>query len=698
MIAPRLYFSLTLLACLLVSALLVSVSSSQRVPDAEFRTSDQQVEVLIDSQWLPLAAVEVDGQRFEVDARLLIEEPDTLPTYADYNQFMQLQKALADAREWRWLGESGQVLPISSRERAVSELSVAFWAQLIGGNLSVLVAISMLAFRRSDFAVRQYAIMGLGIGLASWASASYTTRHVLYAGDWFLWFSRINHLGAVLFGAGLVALFWSYPRRLLPIRILRLFSLSWLLPLAMDFLQLAETPVYTFHMWPAIFTLVALLGAAIQWPATRNDSVDRATLKWLLLSIIGTALIFVGFNTIPLLLTATTLGPQAVTILGFTLGFLMMALGLRRYRLFNLDRWWYQYWLWFLAGVLLVAVDFALISLFSLDRIPALSVSIALVGWLYFPLRDLIWRRLRPRAKDTLNAMLPDVVTELFSASSVEDLHHRWGATLKQSFHPLTLEESSSEKNDGAVRIVDNGLVLQVPSPFDQRGFHLSYCEQGARLFNAQDKALATMLYGLVERAGQAMQAKEEGVMNERERIKRDLHDDLGARLLSLSHAASTDAAQSEARRAVRDLRDILTALEQSPCAAQEALAIWEAEVRERCINNGFDLEWLTPDTVPDGELNARQRHNIGRILRELVSNALRHSGGDEVRVMWGCSEGFLTLEVSDNGSGQCQADTGGRGSLIVTSRAQELGGTAEWSTLEGGCCATLRIPMTRVC
>lgn len=135
----------------------------------------------------------------------------------------------------------------------------------------------------------------------------------------------------------------------------------------------------------------------------------------------------------------------------------------------------------------------------------------------------------------------------------------------------------------------------------------------------------------------------------------------------------------------------------QSPCAAQEALDIWEAEVRERCINNGFELEWAVPDPLPEGEFSARQRHNLGRILRELASNALRHSGGDSVRVAWGCDGGDLTLEVSDNGCVDSQEGGAGRGTRIVSSRAQELGGAAEWLK-QGGCAVRIRVPMSSTC
>jgi hypothetical protein len=79
---------------------------------------------------------------------------------------------------------------------------------------------------------------------------------------------------------------------------------------------------------------------------------------------------------------------------------LLIYLGLAwgcRYRLFNLDRWWFEALIWGLGGALVLLFDIALLWLNASAGV-ALGTAVALAGWLYFPLRQWLWRRLSPAA------------------------------------------------------------------------------------------------------------------------------------------------------------------------------------------------------------------------------------------------------------------------------------------------------------
>ncbi|MET8824835.1 ATP-binding protein [Streptomyces sp. NPDC004610] len=79
-----------------------------------------------------------------------------------------------------------------------------------------------------------------------------------------------------------------------------------------------------------------------------------------------------------------------------------------------------------------------------------------------------------------------------------------------------------------------------------------------------------------------------------------------------------------------------------------------------------------------------------GLVVSELLTNALRHSGTQEIRLVLGIRDGFLCVVVIDGMSGAAKPRTSvdedaecGRGLLIVDATAQEHGGT--WGTTHDG-------------
>ncbi|MFJ4683876.1 ATP-binding protein [Streptomyces sp. NPDC091377] len=94
----------------------------------------------------------------------------------------------------------------------------------------------------------------------------------------------------------------------------------------------------------------------------------------------------------------------------------------------------------------------------------------------------------------------------------------------------------------------------------------------------------------------------------------------------------------------------------------------------------------------------ARLRHaglgelidSVGLVVSEMVTNALRHSGTCEIRLVLDVQDGFLTVVVIDGMPGKATPITpaavtseSGRGLLIVQSVAEDHGGT--WGVSESG-------------
>lgn len=184
---------------------------------------------------------------------------------------------------------------------------------------------------------------------------------------------------------------------------------------------------------------------------------------------------------------------------------------------------------------------------------------------------------------------------------------------------------------------------------------------------------------------------------SERERIYRDLHDDVGARLLSLVYAARDEVQRALARDTLRELREIVAHAAIEPSGLGDLAEAIADEMRERAAAAGFDAD-VEIDVAADRRLQAVSVWHLSRIAREAVSNALRHSGGSRLHLRIAEENGALLLEVEDDGAGFADAPAAGRGIGNIRTRAAELGGAVEFADAGGrGCRMRLRVPVARL-
>ncbi|MEY3473961.1 MAG: hypothetical protein RL087_419, partial [Pseudomonadota bacterium] len=103
----------------------------------------------------------------------------------------------------------------------------------------------------------------------------------------------------------------------------------------------------------------------------------------------------------------------------------------------------------------------------------------------------------------------------------------------------------------------------------------------------------------------------------ERKRIAGDLHDDLGAKLLTIVHTSESDRISALAREALEEMRLSVRGLTGKPVQLVDALADWRAEVISRLGQAGIEAEWTMPTEDPPQTLPARAFVQTTRILRE---------------------------------------------------------------------------------
>jgi two-component system, NarL family, sensor histidine kinase UhpB len=171
----------------------------------------------------------------------------------------------------------------------------------------------------------------------------------------------------------------------------------------------------------------------------------------------------------------------------------------------------------------------------------------------------------------------------------------------------------------------------------------------------------------------------EQVTAQERKRIAADLHDDLGAKLLTIVHTSESDQISTLAREALEEMRLSVRGLSGKPMRLADAVADWRAETVARLSQANIEIDWRGLAEETDQRLAARSFVQTTRILREAISNIIKHSGASQCKVRCGIREKEFGLVVQDNGNGISMELDGqldrGHGMASMKNRAKQMQG-----------------------
>jgi signal transduction histidine kinase len=165
----------------------------------------------------------------------------------------------------------------------------------------------------------------------------------------------------------------------------------------------------------------------------------------------------------------------------------------------------------------------------------------------------------------------------------------------------------------------------------------------------------------------------------ERKRIAADLHDDLGAKLLTIVHTSESERISTLAREALEEMRLSVRGLTGKPVRLADALADWRAETVLRLGQANIECDWKGPAEEIEHLLPARAYVQTTRILREAVSNIIKHSAASHCKFRSSVGERDFGLLIQDNGKGIPMELDGkldrGHGMSSMKHRAKQLQG-----------------------
>jgi two-component system, NarL family, sensor kinase len=430
----------------------------------------------------------------------------------------------------------------------------------------------------------------------------------------------------------------------------------------------------------------------------RASGAQRLQVRWVLLG---------GVATLVLLAAGFTAGPAGPPIiaLGMVQLPVAMAIGVFRHRLWDVDVVINRSLVYGALTLLVLATYVATVSLLGglLGReTGAPLVATALVALGVNPVRQ----RLQLWVNEALHGQREDPYTAL--ARLVERLDAVDGAGSALDASAETVRRViragyAAVEVRGALRSVAGAAPSSAEAvhvvPLTVRGepvgtLQVAMPSGGESLETGQRQLLADLARHVAvavhtEQLTADLQASRRSLVEareeERRRIRRDLHDELGPTLASVAMrieqareadnpaaAAALDGLPEHVRGAVRSVRSLVENLRP---AALDELGLAEALRAQMRHLSGGDLRFDVDIDEDLGVLSAAVDAAAYRIISEALANAVRHAAASVCRVTVRREGPVLRLEVADDGIGLDDVVQAGVGLRSMRERATEVGG-----------------------
>jgi signal transduction histidine kinase len=565
---------------------------------------------------------------------------------------------------------------------------------------------------------------GYGVAMADPAWPLATWAALVAAGLWLPGLAPLFNLLPALYPNGrLASRWWRWPVGAAAAGILLMMVALMLIPSGYDDIAPGRPPITSPTISAGCFIAGAPLliaGTLVIWGGSvvrlvRAHPPERQQLAWLLVIIIPWVVLsfFVGGH--PLFELVGLLLPVAI------------AVGVLRYRLLGIE-------VVVRRGLVYGALTAAVIGVYllvttvagaRLDRGPLPGVvAAALVAVGLTPLRDRLQvavdRLVHGYRRDPMRAVtrLGDRVaaageTDLLPTvlATVTDAVRAPGAAVVAPDGSVLASHGAAPAGGGgellALRVGGRELSMLQVAP---RTPGESYTEGDRRLLAALAPQVAVVVRAL--ELAEALEAERDRVVaatrQERDRLRRDLHDGLGPSLsgvglglqaLQDAQAASDAAAAEqllgrireevttavgEVRRILEDLRPAVLDRARLPDAVrQHAAAVATGQ-----LDVSVDAAQLPP--VPaDVEAAAY------RIIQEALTNVVRHADAHQARITLAAADSTLMVTVADDGHGiRGQGRDGAVGLASMRQRAEALHGTLRVESSDQGTTVMATLPL----
>jgi signal transduction histidine kinase len=189
-------------------------------------------------------------------------------------------------------------------------------------------------------------------------------------------------------------------------------------------------------------------------------------------------------------------------------------------------------------------------------------------------------------------------------------------------------------------------------------------------------------------------------IKKERNRISRELHDDIGAELsritvISQSLQKKTNENDeiyeklgkiSEAgKKVLGSIGEIIWTMNPQKNNLESIFAYIRRYVSEYFEMSGIEVNIEFPDKIPTNSVSDEYRRNIFLVIKEAIYNITKHSKATRVRLTMKFRKRLAEFEISDNGTGfsVTEKQNWGNGLSNMNQRMKDIGGDFQISSDE---------------
>ncbi len=285
---------------------------------------------------------------------------------------------------------------------------------------------------------------------------------------------------------------------------------------------------------------------------------------------------------------------------------------------------------------------------------------------------------------------------------------------LSNAINALMTTAKNLEHKNFSARVKENGSgeLLSFQRTFNSMIDSLE--KNDAELQDKVNAATASLSY-TVEELSQKNEAlaqqrqetidleRSKAILEERERIMRDMHDGIGGQLVASLAILELEKDSDVTRNihavlteCLNDLRLIIHSLSMQNSVMGSLLADFKYRTSKKLEQLDIELDWQVDANADALGIKPQTGLHLLRILQEAFTNILKHAGASEIEFnAYRDGQDFI-ITIEDNGSfiPNSEAIDRGYGINSMKSRAAKIGGRLEVKRSQsGGCLVSLTLP-----
>lgn len=231
--------------------------------------------------------------------------------------------------------------------------------------------------------------------------------------------------------------------------------------------------------------------------------------------------------------------------------------------------------------------------------------------------------------------------------------------------------------------------------------------------------ALLLLLFGIITSTKKISQTRlkrkiekleqQQALNLERERIAREMHDDIGAGLTQITLMSEHLKRQTEksnqskaeeiagiSRKLISSIGEIIWSLNPETHQFTQFSAYLREQIHRLLEFSSISYDIQFPERDPAKKLTAAQKRNILMISKEIIRNCIRHSNASQLSFQMQIKNQQIHYKIADNGRGfDPEAAFPGNGLKNIKKRALELKGEIKITSVpDKGSCFLLTLPL----